>query len=582
MQQTCPRESQPATISRVAKLYFGDNLGVLRDYIEDESVDLIYLDPPFNSNRSYNLLFADKDRQAAPAQITAFKDTWRWDTTVERNLQELVGDAPSRSPVPPKVQAIVRAMHAFLGDNDMMAYLTMMGLRLVELHRVLRPTGTLYLHCDPTASHYLKVLLDGIFGAENLRNEIIWKRTNARSASGRWPRLHDVLLFYGKSALSTFNPIEVPGEPAKMPHTLVKGPDGKKYQTFELTAPHLRFGETGEPWRGFHPAQLGRHWGNPPSVLDEWDRQGLIHWPKKKGGWPRRRAKEPFTPEQRMVTVGDVWTDIDRLNQSAKERIGYPTQKPVALLERIVTASSKPGDVVLDPFCGCGTTIEAAQRLGREWIGIDITHLAVKTIRERIAKVFGPLVYTVGGNPADADSARVLAETNPHQFQDWAVRFVGGRAVGGAKTSKKGGDKGIDGELFYQSAGSAKRDRIVISVKGGKTVNPAMVRELRGTIEREGSPIGVLITAAQPTKQMRTEAARAKQWPAGGRLYSRIQILTVDDLFHAQRVEHPGDNVTEGANPPPEQLLLFDQVKRGPLKVPPHAEKPARDRKRRT
>jgi DNA modification methylase len=293
----------------------------------------------------------------------------------------------SGSPAAP----ILRALRSFLGDSDLMAYLAMMAVRLVEMRRVLKETGSLYLHCDPTASHYLKILLDGIFGANRFLNEIIWRRTNARGTTGRWPRIHDVILHYANGRRFTFNPQKTKADKAKLPHTLITGPDGRKYQTYELTAPGTtKDGDSGKPWRGYDPNEYGRHWGNSQTVRDAWDTEGLIHWPKD-GGFPRRRGKEPFDPESRQVTVGDVWTDIDRLNQAAKERLGYPTQKPLALLERIIAASSNPGDFILDPFCGCGTTVHAAQKLGRQWTGIDVTHYAITVVENRLRKEFPDL-----------------------------------------------------------------------------------------------------------------------------------------------------------------------------------------------
>jgi hypothetical protein len=293
---------------RPGKLYFGDNLAVLQSGdFRDATIDLVYLDPPFNSNRDYNVLFQERDLTASRAQIKAFEDCWHWDQDAQSTFEELTGpEAPERG-VPPGVSVLIDALYRALPQrNDLLAYLVMMTPRLIELRRVLRATGTLYLHCDPTASHYLKLLLDSIFGANMFVNEIIWQRTNAKSASGRWPRLHDVLLVYSRSDRPKFSPVQVVGNSDKLPHTLVIGPDGRKYQTFELTAPNLRYGETGLPWRGFQPAKMGRCWANPPSVMEQWDKQGLIHWPKKKGGWPRRRAAEPFEAQKRMVMVGDV------------------------------------------------------------------------------------------------------------------------------------------------------------------------------------------------------------------------------------------------------------------------------------
>jgi DNA modification methylase len=534
---------------RPGKLYFGDNLLVLKEYVADESIDLVYLDPPWNSNQDFNVLFKERDLTSSDAQLQAFEDCWHWDQKAQTTYEELIAPDAIERGIPRSVSILIEAFYRALPQrSDMAAYLVMMAPRLVELRRVLTPRGSLYLHCDPTASHYLKLLLDAIFGPQNFANEIAWQRTNARTAAGRWPRVHDVLLFYAKDTTRTFNPVQVIGEATKQPHTLVTGPDGKRYQSYELTAPHLRFGETGKAWRGFQPADMGRCWANPPPVMDEWDRQGLIHWPKKKGAWPRRRAAEPFAAEKRMVTVGDVWTDVDRINQSAKERIGYPTQKPLALLERILSASSNPGDVVLDPFCGCGTTIEAAQKLGREWIGIDITHLAIRVIRDRLASKFPGIKYELLGEPQDVESARVLAETSPYQFQWWAVHRIGAHPIGaapGSREGKKGRDRGVDGLIKFRVGSSVYE--IVVSVKSGRAVTPGMVRDLHGTVQSEKAALGVLVTMQPPTQEMRTAAARAGTWrdPSTDRKYARVQILSAVDLFAGRVVEHPGIEIAE-------------------------------------
>ncbi len=332
-----------------------------KDYRYRGKVDLIYIDPPFMVNNDFladNAIDITLDEDAGVAakkepslvEILAYKDTWR---------------------------------------QGLDSFLSMLRTRLVLLRGLLAPTGSIYVHLDWHAVHYVKVLMDEIFGYENFRNEIIWRRTNARSAAGMWPRVHDTLLFYAMSDGVVLAPAFVPGEPGEMPHTLITGLDGKKYQTFELTAPHLRFGETGKEWRGFQPAKMGRCWANPPSVMDEWDKQGLIHWPKKDGGWPRRRAAEPFRLEDRVVAVSAIWDDVDRINQAADERNGYPTQKPVALLHRVIEASCPPGGLVLDCFSGSGTTAEAAERLGRRWIGIDNGKYAVHLARKRLIQLHG-------------------------------------------------------------------------------------------------------------------------------------------------------------------------------------------------
>jgi site-specific DNA-methyltransferase (adenine-specific) len=409
----------------------------------------------------------------------------------------------------------------------------MMAVRLVELHRVLKETGSLYLHCDPTASHYLKLVLDAVFGAENYQAEIIWRRTNSRSTSGKWPRLHDTIFHYSRTPAAAFNQQLVPGEVAKTPHTLITGADGLKYNTFELTGPGVtREGESGKPWRGFDPSAMGRHWANSVSQLEEWDEAGLIHFPKN-GGFPRRRAEEPFDPLARMVTVGDVWSDIDRLNQTAKERLGYPTQKPRALLERIIAASSNPGDVVLDPFCGCGTAVDAAQKLGRQWIGIDITHIAIGMIEDRMRSGYPGIEFETHGVPKDLDSALRLAADDKHQFQQWACWHVGGYP-----REKKGGDKGVDGWFNYLAEGR-KIETGVISVKGGEHLNPGMVRDLGRVMERDKHRFGLFITAAMPTKGVRDEIASHPLIETEFGRFPAMQVVTIAELIHGPKPKLP-------------------------------------------
>jgi DNA modification methylase len=517
-------------------LYYGDNLDILRRYIPDESVDLVYLDPPFNSNRDYNVIFKDESGRKSDAQLVAFEDTWHWGPDAEHIYDYLTNTSQHEGRVPDNVSTLVAALRHGIGANQMMAYLVEMAARLVELRRVLRVTGSLYLHCDPTASHYLKVVLDAIFGPENFLNEIVWQRTNARSTRGKWPSVHDVLLVYGRSSSGTFNPTVVAADSRKMPHTLVTGSDGLKYMSYELTAPGVtKDGPSGHVWRGFSPAEMGRHWANLPSVMDEWDAQGLIHWPKN-GGFPRRRAAEPFLPDSREVVVGDLWTDIDRINQSAKERLGYPTQKPAELLERIVAASSNLGDIVLDPFCGCGTALVAAEKLGRKWIGIDITYLSIAVMKARLKDSFGLADIEVVGQPTEVEGARQLAldHESRYQFQWWALGLIDAKPVGGVQ--KKGADSGIDGKITFTDE-HGKLEQVLVSVKSGH-VNVSQIRDLKGTIEREKAAVGIFVTLEEPTRPMREEAATAGAWHSNvwNRDYPRIQILSIRDLLEEHRV----------------------------------------------
>jgi adenine specific DNA methylase Mod len=479
------------------QLYYGDNLDILPRYLKDETVDLVYLDPPFKSNQDYNVLFAEKDGSRSAAQIKAFEDTWRWDQAAAEAYHQMVE-------IGGKVSQAMQAFRTFLGESDMLAYLAMMAPRLVELRRVLKPSGSIYLHCDPTASHYLKLLLDAVFGPNRFRNEVIWKRTSAHSSANRYGPVHDVLLFYSKSELYTWNQIHQDYDPAYVDLFFDQvNPDGRRWKRTDLTGSGVRHGESGTPWRGINVTSKGRHWMHPPAVLDALDTQGKIHWPQKAGGMPRLKQYPEDLPG---VPLQDVWADIRPMHNLSRERLGYPTQKPEALLDRIIQASSDEGATILDPFCGCGTAIAAAQRLKRRWIGIDITHLAITLIKHRLLDAFGAqAIYQVIGEPEALPDAATLAAQDPYQFQWWALGLVGARPV----EQKKGADQGIDGRMYFHDEGkSGKTKQVILSVKAGH-LTPGFVRDLRGVVEREQAQIGVLISLHEPTQPMRTEATKA-------------------------------------------------------------------------
>lgn len=512
-------------------LFYGDNLDILRDHIADESVDLIYLDPPFNSSRSYNVLFKDESGTASEAQITAFEDTWHWGPTAEETYHHLVAYAPDR------VGTAIGALQQLIGKNQMMAYLVMMAARLVELHRVLKPTGSLCLHCDPTASHYLKIILDTIFGPERFLAEIIWKRTSAHSSAKRPGPVHDVIFMYSKSDNYIWNQQYTPYTEEYI-QTFFDQEDehGRRYKRADLTgAGTVRDGVTGNDWRGISVTAKGRHWAYPPSQLEEFDRAGKIHWPKKEGGMPRLKV---YPEDAQGIPIQDVWIDIPPLHNLSGERLGYPTQKPEILLERIIAASSNPGDIVLDPFCGCGTAIAAAQKLGRKWIGIDITHLSITLQKYRLYDMFEmepKRDYKVIGEPEDLGGARQLASENRYQFQWWALSLIEAQPLGGydgSKEGKKGSDKGIDGIIPFIEVGG-KREKVIAQVKSGH-VKSGDIRDLRGATDREKAAIGVFITLESPSRDMITEAASAGFYesPGWGKKYPKIQILTIEELLH--------------------------------------------------
>lgn len=533
-------------------LYYGDNLGILRSrnplYIPDESVDLVYLDPPFNSNQDYNVLFQEEDGTRAAAQVKAFEDTWHWDQASASAFDDVVRAGG------PVADAMV-AFERLLGHNDMLAYLSMMAPRLVELKRVLKPTGTIYLHCDPTASHYLKMLMDAVFGKENFRNEIVWKRTHAHGSAKRYGPVHDIVLFYAKTpAYAWENPRQLHSEEYISDHFTERDEEGRLFQPISLTGSGTRAGFSGKPWKDVDPTKVGRHWALPGDVLeslgiiggtsqeklDALDKAGLIYWPGKEDGTPRLKW---YADALKGQAVPDIWTDIPPIPAKSAERLSYPTQKPESLLERIIMASSKPGDTVFDPFCGCGTTVAAAQKLGRRWIGIDITHLAIGLIRYRLRNAYGEGVegtYRVHGEPEDLASAAKLAEEDPFQFQAWALGRVGART---ATSAKKGADKGVDGRLYFRSdAGShASTEQVIFSVKGGG-IHSNHVDELRGAMEKTKAAMGVLISLKEPTRPMREAAATAgfyKSKELGDKKYPKLQLLTVKDLLDGKRVDMP-------------------------------------------
>ncbi len=475
-------------------LFFGDNLEVLPAYVADETVHLVYLDPPFNSKRSYNAIFKHVDGTSAAAQIKAFDDTWRWSLESEITFRRVVEQGGD----------ISRALLGFreiLGPSDMLAYLTMMTPRLVELRRVLRPDGSLFLHCDPTASHYLKLLLDAILGPLNFVNEIVWHYFN--KLQGNVHRLaadHDIIFWYSKGSTFTSNAVmeERVGGPKKM---------------------------------------LKRRWDKTTKKLvNDKDASGHVLY-----------------IERTHKMADDVWR-MPMLQPASREKLGFPTQKPVALLERIIAMASNEGDVVLDPFCGCGTTIDAAQQLGRRWIGIDITRVAIEVIQWRLTEKYPQVDYSVRGIPTTMEEVDFLAERDKYAFQQWVCDRLGIDA-----DVRKGADKGIDGELVrYDLQG--RPWRAVVSVKGGG-VNVMQVRDLLGTVERERADTGIFITRKRPTKPMRDDAIAAGLTDEG---IPRIQIIEVADLLKGKGPIVPLPSMT-----PTKPLEAVAEPER-PSVVPPH------------
>ena len=537
-------------------LYYGDNLDIMRRYVPDESVDLVYADPPFKSDQNYNVLFKERDGSRAASQIQAFEDTWTWDQEDEAVFADLVTAGG-------KVADVLQAFRQFIGPCDMLAYLVMMAPRLVECRRVLKPAGSMCLHCDQAASHYLKMLMDAVFGPANFRNEIIWKRTTAHGDARRaFGSVTDSIFLYSKAEGYTFNRQFVPhgDEYLKSKYHYLDA-QGRRYRLDNLRSPHPRPNLTYD-YKGFKPHPNG--WAVSLERMKQMDLEGRLEFPKKPDG--RIQARR-FLDEVGGQPVSNLWNDISPINSQAAERLGYPTQKPEALLERIIRVTSNEADVVLDPFCGCGTAVVVAQKLKRHWIGIDITHLAITLMRQRLKDTFGidPVTravkaeptpaeavhesadgeyaapaerrtFRIVGEPVSVPDAQGLAAADPYQFQWWALGLVGARPAEG----KKGADRGIDGKIVFQGDSAGKFETVILSVKAGH-VTANHVRDLRGVVDREKAAIGVLISMEDFTGPMQTEAATAgfcesKTW---GRRYPKIQLLTVADLLAGKQIDMP-------------------------------------------
>ena len=519
-------------------LYYGDNLPILREHVPDESVDLVYLDPPFNSNASYNILFKEQSGEASPAQIQAFTDTWEWTLEAERTFREEIVESPR---MPENVVKMVSAFLEFVGRNTMMAYLVMMAPRLVELRRVLKPTGSIYLHCDPTASHYLKLLMDAVFGKENFRNEITWKRTHSHGDPQRkFGAITDTLLLYSKAGEYKFMPQYRPFSQEYIDRTFTgTDPNGRRWQSVTLRSPNPRPNLT-YPYEASNGVTYQPHrngWSCDPQRMKKYDREGRLHFPARSSGALRLKM---YLDESPGAKVQNLWDDIPPISANAQERLGYPTQKPQGLLERIIQASSNPGDVVLDPFCGCGTAVAAAHRLGRRWVGIDVTHLAVALMKNRLKTAFNLAPgsdYRVVGEPVDVGGARALAEQDRYQFQFWAMSLLEALP---REQGKKGADRGIDGVIHFIDGPRRTTHKAIVQVKSGRVSSPH-VRDLKGAMEREKAALGLFITLEEPTSAMRAEALSGGFYHSDvwQRNFPRVQIRTVGELLVGAEFEVP-------------------------------------------
>lgn len=513
-------------------LYYGDNLTRMQ-HMGKHSVDLIYLDPPFNSKQTYNLIYKNMTGMPVPDQAEAFCDTWEMDAEKE--------ELAKRMPILMREHGVqdyyVEFWRLWINalrhtQPHLLAYLIYMVQRLLHMKSILRPTGSIYLHCDPTASHYIKIMMDGIFGHENFQNEIIWKRTSAHSSAKRYGPVHDTLLFYTLGDKFTWNPIygEYDQQYVDAFYTH-KDSTGRAWRRSDLTGAGIRHGETGLPWRGIDITAKGRHWAYVPSTLEEMDKAGKLHWPQKSGGMPMLKR---FLDEQRGVPLQDVWTDIKPIHNVSSERLGYPTQKPIALLDRIIQASSNKGDVVFDPFCGCGTTIYSAVKNERRWIGCDIAILSVKLVREILTGDQYRLVegshFDVDGIPVGVEQAEELFKRDPFQFEHWIVERVGGFPT------KKTGDKGVDGRMYFETQKGLRA--MVLSVKGGQ-LRPTDVRDLIGVLSGEvETEMAGFLSLQEPSKAMREAGAKAGQYTYSGVKYDRVQFLTARDILEGKKEFH--------------------------------------------
>lgn len=450
-------------------LYYGDNLPIIREHFPDECVDLVYLDPPFNSKRTYNVIYKEATGEESAAQIKAFTDFWRWDRAAVDAYQEVLTTAE------PKTATLIESIVEAIGHNDVSAYLVMMAIRLLQLRRVLKQTGSVFLHCDPTASHSLKLVMDAIFGKRNFRNEIVWHYRKWPTGRRQFQRNHDIILFYSNS----------------------ESPDRYFDQRVD---PMLR------------AASTVKRFGQK-RIISGYDESG-------------RRLPSQMAEEISLgVNRDDVW-DIGRVPPIKQL---FPTQKPEPLLSRIIRGASRPGDIVLDPFCGCGTTIVAAHREKRRWIGIDITHLAVNLMRWRLVTEFpsdfpDTKSIPVVGEPVDIEGARQLAQHDTEQFELWTLSLVGAKATGG---------KPVDGEIRFVDDASLKAKRVVVEV-----TSTLSKKHFDAFLEHAGkAEIGLYITLHQATQGMRAAAADKGYYESPGwqQKFPRLQLFHVAQLLEGRR-----------------------------------------------
>ncbi|MBS1652908.1 MAG: site-specific DNA-methyltransferase [Bacteroidetes bacterium] len=570
------------------KLFYGDNLQVLRKKIGSESIDLCYIDPPFNSKRNYNQIY-NNIGQEDQAQAQAFIDTWTWDEAAEQGIEEIISNEGGVFPV--QTIELIIGLEKVLNKGSLLSYLVSMSLRIAEIYRVLKPTGSFYLHCDPAASHYLKLIIDSIFCSRKgeYQNEIIWRRTGQHNKVSRYGPIHDVIFFYTKTDKYTWNNPKRPYMKGHILENFIRDDRGYRtnYYGNVLTGSGIRGGESGKPWRGFDPTAKGRHWAIPGAVIDDIDEDlselsqhakldrlfelGFITI-KEGEAWPiyNRYLKpsdgqvlsdiwafQPYTKGTVFQTEEGIDEDVRWLSTKDSERLGYPTQKPEGLLERIIKASSNEGDTILDAYCGCGTTVAVAQNLDRKWIGIDITYQSISLILKRLEEAYDSKILErieLDGVPKDFKSAVALAnkqeDKTRKEFEKWiTLTFSNNKAV---INEKKGGDGGIDGIAYLidvDKNNKKKYEKVIFSVKSNKTLSPTVVRDLNGTIEREGAALGYLLTL-YPMDNLVKESKKYGVYKniAFNHTYPKIEVISVEEILAGKRMILPtGVNVVREA-----------------------------------
>ena len=537
------------------RLYYGDCFTIMQEW-PSAYVDLIYLDPPFNSNRQYNAIYKDETGRPLPDQIDAFCDMWELDSERESAIRTMPVLMRESGIDDLTVEFWRLWMNALRGTQPrLLAYLSYMAQRLLIMYRILKPTGSVYLHCDPTASHYIKALMDAVFGHRNFRNEIVWQRTSAHGGAKRWGPIHDTLLFYTRGDDYTWNRTYQAHDPDYVKRFYRFEDKDGRFRVGDLTGAGTRQGDSGQPWQGVDPTDAGRHWAVPdrglpshfqrPSDyelmtvqerLDALDAAGLIYWPPR-GAMP---AFKRYFETSAGNPIQDMIWDIRPV--SGDEDMGYDTQKPRVLLERIITASSNPGDMVLDPFCGCATTMEAAHKLGREWAGIDIAIHAIKRVaRVRLTERLGLVEgqdFTVEGVPRTVEGAQDLWERDKYHFQKWAVEQVEGFV-----TTKRSADGGVDGRVYFAVPHAQDLQSMVIEVKGGVNVGINVLRELKGVSDYDSALMaGLIIMEPLGTVKARNFArfmADAGSLEILGIEYPKMQLLTVGEILEGKRFQTP-------------------------------------------